>query len=180
MMLRSRLVVAFVIAACHRRESAIADPHDGAGIVSVIASAPVVPHDAGPTPHMIWRVLGRHYFEDEAGVPRDIWIEVQLEVAGKVFGPWKFVAPACTLGASEDKRSVAQLSCYYAGGGDYIDVRRKKPGQYAVVRYAQDEGYADEPSKPENVTTIGTFETNDALDDAIVTADGGAYSPWTP
>ena len=187
MIMRSRLlVVAFVLVACQRRESVVADARDaGLSVVEAapsasaiaIASAPAAREAGPPPPHLIWRVMRQHYVE-EAGVPREMWIDVQLEVAGKVLGPWRFDAPSCWLGGlSKNAHSVAQLTCYYAGGGEYIDVREKKPGHYVVIKYAQDEGYADEPSKPEGMTTVGTFDTMDAIDVAIVSADGGVYTP---
>ena len=173
-----------VVCAC-ARERVTAEPHAVVAVApasvsaSAVASAPAA-RDAGAPPRMTWRVMNRRYVEDDAGVPREVWIEVRLEVAGKNFGPWRFDAPACTLGRSEDKHSVAQLTCYDAGGGEYIDVREKKPGQYVLVKYAQGEGYVDEPSKPTGVTTIGTFETSDPIDDVIVSADGGAYKGYGP
>ena len=129
----------------------------------------------------MWRVLGHKYVENDASYPIEMWVEIQLEAAGQTFGPWKFAAPACTRGTPTIKNGVAMLSCYWGGAGDYVEVVEKKGG-YAIMRYGQGEGYADEPApKWEGLKTIGMIKTKDSLtSDAMLTPDGGTYTPYSP
>jgi len=179
------LVLIMCVTACHRpsADHATTDPRDVSpeAMAAAPASAAPIVVVAGPPPDIVWRVLGHKYVENDASYPIEMWVKVQLEVAGRTFGPWKFAAPACTIGAAFDKNGIAQLTCYYAGGGDYVEVLEKKNGEYAVIRFAQDEGNADEPAPKRNVTTIATLKPATPLrTDAILTADGGAYTPYAP
>jgi len=153
-----------------------------ASATSLVASASAAPsaRDAGPPPQIVWRVLDHRDVQDDAGHPLEMWIRVQLEVAGKTFGPWTFGSSTCALEPPESKRIVSFLSCYSAGRGDYVEIREKKPGEYAVVTYARDEGWRDEPAPKENVKTVGTIQASSLARDAIVSADGGTYSAFTP
>ena len=175
-----------LVGACHRASTdhATVDVRPTQSEAAVAASASVAPlvRDAGPPPDIVWRVLGHKYVENDASYPIEMWVDVRLEVAGKTFGPWRFGAPACTIGAVFDKNGIAQLTCYYAGGGEYVEILEKKAGEYTIIRFAQGEGYADEPTpKKEGLKTIASITTKSPLvSDAIVTADGGVYTAYGP
>ena len=182
-------ILLVVVVACHRAptDHATVDPHpvqleaaSSVGAAPAASAAPVV-HDAGPPPDIVWRVLDHKYVENDSGYPTQMYVEIQVEAAGQTLGPWKFAAPACMRGTPTLKNGVAMLSCYWGGAGDYVEVVEKKDG-YAVMRYAQGEGYADEPApRHEGLTTIGTIKTKDHLgSDAMLTPDGGAYTPYGP
>ncbi len=179
-----RLLVTFALVACHRAsgDRATGDPPhvllEAASATNVAASASTASRvrDAGPPAQIVWRVLDHKYVEDDAGRPLEMWVNVQLEVAGKLFGPWRFGAPSCALERQAGKHTVSKLSCYYAGGGDYVEIRGEKPGEYVVVTYAQDEGWADEPAPKTNTKIVARIQTSSLVYDAIVAADGGSYS----
>ena len=140
--------------------------------------APV--HDAAPPPEIVWRVLGHKNVRDAVGRPRDVWVNVQLEVAGRVFGPWHFGTDACFIGAPPDKSVVSTLACVTGGGGDHVEVREKKPGEYVVVKYSEEEGSENEPASKSDVKTVGMIHAASLSRAAIVSADGGAYSAFDP
>ena len=143
-------------------------------------AASAAPHPEEPSTSLVWRVLD-HVFVEEAGVPLTMRVVIQLEVGHAVLGPFELQEPGCTLGASSnDATVIAGLTCYYAGGGDYIEVRETSPGQYAVTTYAQSESFADEP-EPAKVgqRSLGKFyAARPPLDQHIVSADGGAYEAY--
>jgi hypothetical protein len=130
-----------------------------------------------------WRVLDHAFVEDDAGhAPHEMWVKIQLEVEGHVVGPFTLDEPGCTLGSeSTDPNVVSALSCYYAGGGDYVEIQAKG-GEYVVLTYYQGEGSeVDDPAPPKtNMKTLGTFHVAHALSAdaaALVAQDGGKYSP---
>ncbi len=136
-----------------------------------------------PQATIVWRILDHAFVEDDAGgAPHEMWVKLQVEIAGQVVGPFTLEEPGCTLGSqSPDPRVVSSLSCYWAGVGDYVEIHEKTPGEYVVTTYRQTEPYPDEPLPPKtNMRTRGTFHTTPPmpLGEALVAADGGAYSAY--
>ncbi len=143
--------------------------------VSVVAP-PIQP--TFPT-KLVWRVLD-HAFVEKDGVPTVMRIVLRLEVGNATVGPFELGEPGCTLGGyGDDPSVVAGLTCYYAGGGDYVEVHETSPGSYVVTTYAQAESYPDEPSQKEAKRKLGTFiAARPPLEQVIVALDGGAYSAY--
>ena len=197
---RSLLALACALSACHehRMEAAPAVRATTASVDAASVSLPTAPPpaassapvpssvlapgpppspiDAAPRAAVVFRVLDHAFIEDDAGgAPKAMWIKLQVEVDGEIVGPFRIDEPSCTLASPPaDSHVLSRLSCYYAGGGDYVEVRQKRPREYLVIQYYQGESYIDEPARPAPPKTLGTIHTTRTLprSDALVAADG--------
>jgi hypothetical protein len=180
----TRHVLALLLSASAACHSADLPAHDLPASAS--ASAPPVAGSLLPPPpatKLVWRVMQHTFVEDDAGgAPIEMKVVLELEAQGVVVaGPFELSEPGCTLGGiSTDPAVASALSCYYAGGGDYVEVREKSPGAYVVVRYYRGEGYSDEPDPPKSdESVLGSFRAaRPPLESEIVARDGGVYEAY--
>lgn len=162
--------------ACHTPQTAVVS------LAPVDASAPqheVAPAPAPKSADLEWRIIAKKFVEDpNGGVPKEMWVKVELWFGGERIASFNFGEPDCNEGHVEPNEEVAaRLECYYAGGGDYVDVIERTPNNFEVVSYDQEESYADEPNQPKSdVKVVAKFRARRPLATRLVEPDGGARS----
>ncbi|HSQ65929.1 MAG TPA: hypothetical protein VLM85_22060 [Polyangiaceae bacterium] len=172
-MMRSGALVVLLVA-CHAPQAAVVS------LAPVDASAP--PHEVAPAPEpksddLEWRIVAKKFVEDpNGGLPKEMWVKVELRFAGERIASFDFQDPDCNEGPPDpNEKLVARLECYYAGGGDYVDVFERVPNDFEVVSYQQSESYEDEPNPPKDgVKVVAQFRARGPITTRLVDPDGGA------
>ncbi len=169
--MRRALPVAVLLAGCRATEptSVVSLPTIDAAPQREVVARPA-PATAGD---LEWRIVDKRLVEDpNGGLPKEMWVKVELWVGGQRLAAFNFQEPDCTSGVDEQdakQKIVARLECYYAGGGDYVEVIERAPNDFEVVSYAQDESYEDEPNPPkEGMKVVARFRANAPLTTRLI------------
>ena len=137
-----------------------------------VRSAPAAV-DSGPIAAIVYRVLARHYREDDSGVPIENTTTLQIEAGGTIIGPMTFDSAFCSRGEANAK-IASSLVCSMGGGTEGVEIRELSSGEYVVAStstYDEQGAGRDKPRK------LGSFRARPGIsgDDALVNADGSPF-----
>ncbi len=162
-----RLAALLLLAGCQARAPAVVSiaPVDAAA-PNHVAPRPVV-NQSGD---LEWRILDKKFVEDpNGGAPKEMWVKIELRLGGQRLASFEFGEPDCSTETIPEEKVVARLDCYYAGGGDYVDVIERAPGSFEVVSYGQSESYADEPEPPKtDMRVVARFRSDVPITQQLV------------